>query len=188
VETDFGPRVKLHDYSDSNAHNLETDGNGVVRVKVPPGIRHQGGPVGTGGGFAPRSRRTTQEFQLDDDLGDARSSSPQYGGQAECQRVEDWGAIWAAERSVVKVWVYTDGKRDAELHVYKLDVRGQQSKDQGQVSSTGETSNHRPLYLEFQTDAEGNHQVAAKITNADQAPTWAYWKGEYAAPATSSKF
>jgi hypothetical protein len=89
---------------------------------------------------------------------------------------------------VVKVWVYTDGKRDVELRVYKPDTQGQKSQDQGQFSIIGETSNDRPLYLEFQTDAEGYHQLAAKMTNSNQPPTRAYLKVEYAAPATSNKF
>lgn len=146
------------------------------------------GPVGIGGGFAPQSRRTTQEFQLDDDLGDARSPSPQYGGKLNPGESRTGGAIWAADQSVVKVWVYADGKRDVELRVYKPDVQGQKSKDHGQYSITGETSNDRPLYLEFQTDVEGYHQLAAKISTADQPPTRAYLKVEYAAPPTSNKF
>jgi hypothetical protein len=89
---------------------------------------------------------------------------------------------------VVKVWVYTDGTRDVELRVYKPDAQGKKSQDQGQYSITGETSNDRPLYLEFQTDVEGYHQLAAKITTADQSSTRAYLKVEYAAPVTSNKF
>jgi alpha-amylase len=81
VQTDFGPRVKLHDYSGSNADDLETDANGSVRVAVPPMGYAVWGPAGIGDGFAPQRRRTTQEFQLDDDMGDTRNSSPQYGGK-----------------------------------------------------------------------------------------------------------
>jgi alpha-amylase len=188
VQTDFGSRVKLHDYSGSNAHDLETDANGLVRVAVPPMGYVVWGPAGIDGGFAPQSRRTTQEFQLDDDLGDARSPSPQYGGKLHSGEWRTGGAIWTADQSVVKVWVYTDGTRDVELRVYKPDAQGKKSQDQGQYSITGETSNDRPLYLEFQTDVEGYHQLAAKITTADQSSTRAYLKVEYAAPATSNKF
>lgn len=89
---------------------------------------------------------------------------------------------------MVKVWVYTDGKRDVELRVYQPDAEGKKSTDQGQFSITGETSNDRPLYLEFQAGVEGYHQLAAKITDTNQPPTRAYLKVEYAAPPTSTKF
>ena len=188
VQTDFGPRVKLHDYSGANTHDVETDANGVVRVAVPPMGYAVWGPVGVGGGFAPQRQRTTQEFQLDDDLGDARSPSPQYGGKLNSDAWRTGGAIWSADQSMVKVWVYTDGKRDVELRVYKPDAQGQKSRDQGQFNITGEASNDRPLYLEFQADIEGYHQLAARITDANQPSTRAYLKIEYAAPATSNKF
>ena len=87
---------------------------------------------------------------------------------------------------MVKVWVYTDDKRDVELRVYP-DAQGQKSRDQGQFSITGEASNDRPLYLEFQADVEGYHQLAAKLPTPS-ASTRAYLKVEYTAPATSNKF
>jgi alpha-amylase len=188
VHTDFGPHTKLHDYSGANADDLETDTNGLVRVAVPPMGYAVWGPVGLGGGFTPQRRRTTQEFQLDDDLGDARSPSPRYGGKLNAGEWRSGGAVWTADQSMVKVWVYTDGKRDVELRVYKPDAHGQKSRDQGQFSIVGEASNDRPLYLEFQADVEGYHQLAAKITHSDQPPTRAYLKVEYIAPPTSNKF
>jgi alpha-amylase len=188
VQTDFGPRVKLHDYSGANAHDLETNADGWVQVAVPPMGYAIWGPVGIGGGFAPQSRRTTQEFQLDDDLGDARGPSLQYGGKLDPGAWRTGGAIWTADHSVVKVWVYTDEAREVELRVYKPNTQGQKSKDQGQYSIAGETSNEHPLYLEFQTEAEGYHQLAARITNANQLSTRAYLKVEYAAPPPTNKF
>jgi hypothetical protein len=89
---------------------------------------------------------------------------------------------------MAKVWVYTDGKRDVELRVYKPDAHGQKSRDQGQFSIIGEASNDRPLSLEFQADVEGYYQLAATITDSDQPPTRAYLKVEYSAPPTSNKF
>jgi alpha-amylase len=188
VQTDFGAHVTLHDYSGSNVQALETDSNGWVKVAVPPLRYAVWGPTGVAGGFAPQSRRTTQEFQLDDDLGDARSPSPQYGGKLTPGVWRTGGAIWSADQSVVRVWVYTDGKRTVELRVYKPDAQGQKSQEQGHYSQKGETSNDSALFLEFHTDREGYHQLAATITNADQSPARAYLKVEYAAPATSNKF
>jgi hypothetical protein len=89
---------------------------------------------------------------------------------------------------VVKVWVYTDGKRDVELRVYKPDAHGQKSREQGQFSIAGEASNDRPLYLEFQADVEGYHHLTAKMTDTEQPPTRGYLKVEYIAPPTSDKF
>ena len=96
MQTDFGPRVKLHDYSGANAHDLETDANGLVWVAVLPMGYTVWGPAGMGSGFAPQSRRTTQEFQVDDDFGDARSSSAEGHHQLAAKMTNsNQPATWA---------------------------------------------------------------------------------------------
>jgi alpha-amylase len=188
AQTDFGPNVQLHDYSGSNAEDLRTDHNGWVKVSVPPMGYAIWGPVGIEGGFSPQPRRTTQEFQLDDDLGDSRASSLGYGDKISPGEFRTGGSIWVAADSVVKVWLYTEGQRDVELRVDKPDTRGAKSKDQGQHLKQGSASNDPPLYLEFKADREGYHQLSARIVESQQPPTRAYIKVEYEAPATSEKF
>ena len=188
VQTDFGSHVKIHDYSGSNTNDLTTDDNGWVKVSVPPMGYAVWGPVGIQGGFSPQSQRTIQEFQLNDDLGDFRTSSFGYGGKIRYGEYRTGGSIWVAANSVVKVWVYTEGKRDIELRVDKPDIKGAKSKDQGQYLEKGNGSDNNPLYLEFSADREGYHQLSARIIENDQTPTTAYIKVEYEAPAVSDKF
>jgi alpha-amylase len=188
VQTDFGPHVKLHDYSGATPDTLETDDNSWVRVSVPPMSYAIWGPVGVEGGFAPQARRTVQEFQLDDDLGDSRGSAPGYGGQIRVGEYRTGGAIWVAADSVVKIWLCTDGERQAELRAAKPDVDGAKSLAHGHYSQAGHASNVMPVYLEFTAEREGYHQLSARIAGDTPSPTRAYIQVEYQAPATSEKF
>jgi len=188
VQTDFGAHVKLHDYSGANPADLETDENGWVKVSVPPMRYAIWGPVGLEGGFAPPARRTLQEFQLREDLGDARAPALGYGGNIRPGEYRTGGAIWVAAQSVVKVWLYTDGDRQVELRINKPDMKGAKRNDQGQHQKEGPAANNLPVTLEFTADREGYHQLSARIIDDSQSPTQAYLKVEYEAPATSTKF
>ncbi len=188
VQTDFGSHLKLHDYSGSIINDLTTDDNGWVKVSVPPMGYAVWGPAGIQGGFSPQSRRTIQEFQLDDDLGDSRISSRGYGGKIRYGEYRTGGSVWVAANSAVRIWVYTEGKRDIELRVDKPDMKGAKSKDQGQYLEKGKASDNNPLSFEFSADREGYHQLSAKINESDQTPARAYIKVEYEASAVSDKF
>ena len=188
VQTDFGPEIELHDYSGANTQNLKTDKNGWVKVSVPAMGYVIWGPVGVGGGFSPEARRTVQEFQLDDDLGDSRDTSSKYGGKIRHHKFRTGGSIWADAESTVKVWLFTNGSRDVQVRVYKPDEDGKKSKDDGHIDATGHSSNEEGLFLEFDADREGYYQLSARMTNPDHLPTRAYLKAEYRAPATSEKF
>jgi alpha-amylase len=188
VQTDFGPHVKLHDYSSSNANDLETDDHGWVKVSVPPRGYAVWGPAGLGGGLFSAPLRTVQEFQLDDDLGDSRTPAPGYGGKISGDAYRTAGSIWVAAGSGVKAWLYTEGKRAVELRVEKPDMNGAKSRVEGDYSTSGPASADVPLFLEFRADREGYHQLSARIINGDQGPTKGYLKVEYQAPATSEKF
>jgi alpha-amylase len=188
VETDFGSNVRLHDYSGANRDDRHTDANGWLEVWVPPMGYVVWGPAGVTGGFAPPTRRTTQEFQLDDDLGDARDTSLGYGGKIRAGEFRTAGAVWVAANSAVKIWVYCDGQRDVEIQAYKPSADGAKSTSEGHHSHMGTASNGSAATLEFQADREGYHQLAVRITNDDQDPTRAYVKVEYQAPPQSDKF
>ena len=187
VQTDFGPRVRLHDYSGGNQNDAETDENGRFEISVPPMGYGVWGPAGITGGFAPAARRTVQEFQLDDDLGDGRSPQPGYGGKLEFGKYRTAGSVWAAAGSIVKVWVTTRENRTIELRIAKPKPNGEKDNTEGYFKA-GPAAGDAPLYFEFETDREGYHQLSAKAVEAGQPPIRADIKVEYEAPAVSDKF
>jgi alpha-amylase len=67
------------------------------------------GPSGISGGFSPALKRTTQEFQLDDDLGDSQISALGYGGKITSENFRKAESIWVARNTTVRVSVFTDG-------------------------------------------------------------------------------
>ena len=94
VQTDFAPHTQLHDYSGATSLDLETDDHGWVKVAVPPMSYAVWGPSGVQGGFVPPARRTTQEFQLDDDLGDSRAEHTRLRRQdSTWRRPHRWGHL-----------------------------------------------------------------------------------------------
>ncbi len=188
VATDFGAHAKLHDYSGVHGQDLETDDNGWVNVVVPPAGYVVWGPAGVEGGFSPPPRRTVQEFQLADDLGDSNPQSLGYGGNIRPIDFSTAGAIWAAEDTPVRVWIFTDGERLVELQVHDPDNTGGKSLNEGVQKKVGITSDNEPLLLEFKARREGFHLLTARLTEEAQEPTRAYIKVEYEAPAVSDKF
>ena len=188
VPTSFGPNVRLHDYSGSNPDDVTTDGQGRVTISVPKMSYAIFAPAGFSGGFEPPKRRTTQEFQLDDDLGDGRASALGYGGRIRPAQFRTAGAIWAAAGTPVKVEVFTDEAREVEVRVLNPGEAGDKSTTSGQNDASGPASNTTPLILEFTAEREGYHQLSARLADADAAPTRAYVKVEYEAPAESEKF
>ena len=188
VQTDFGPHVQLHDYSGANRDDRQTDDNGWFEVGVPPMGYVVWGPAGITDGFAPAARRTMQEFQLDDDLGDSRSPSLGYGGKVKAGEFRTAGAVWIAANSSVKVDVYCNGPHDLEVRAFKPMASGAKSSTEGHHAQSALASNGSPVTLTFTSDREGYHQLAVQITNSAQQPTRAYVKVDYQAPATSVKF
>ncbi|MCP4629627.1 MAG: DUF1939 domain-containing protein [bacterium] len=187
VRTDFGPRVQLHDYSGAVTKDAETDENGHFEIAVPPMGYCVWGPAGVSGGFAAASRRTVQEFELDDDLGDSRSPALGYGGKIQTNEYRTAGSVWAAARSIMKVRVSTDEDRSIELRIAKPGVIGEKNNIEGYYKA-GQTARETPLYFEFETDREGYYQLSAKIIAASQLPSRAFIEVDYEAPARTDKF
>jgi hypothetical protein len=173
----------LHDYSGANHEDLTTDSRGWVQVSVPPMSYAIWGPAGIGGGFAPAARRTTQEFQLDDDLGDAAPGSPGYGGRLVANDFRSAGAIWAAAGSVIKVWLYPEDRREVELRIYQPDASGTKSSSTEHYDVSGTSAQDTAAYLEFTSGREGYHQLAARFSGGNRTPVRTYLKVEYEAPA-----
>jgi alpha-amylase len=156
VQTNFGPNVRLHDYSGSMAQEVTTDGNGKVRVSVPPMSYCVWGRTGIAGGFAPASRRTTQEFQMDDDLGDNRAGTLGYGGRLAGDSDRTAGTVWVAAGTRVRVSVFLEGStRAVEVRAHKPDAAtGAKAADQGAHVVQGAAGPAVPLVLDF-TAARG---------------------------------
>ena len=188
IDTDFGPNVALHDYSGSIATDVKTDGQGKLTISVPAKGYCVWGPKGIGGGFAGHPRRTTQEFQMDDDLGDGQADSLRYGGKVVADEMRTAGAIWAAAQSTVKIYVFADAPRTMDLQVSSPMPSGGKARNQGQLGKQGLASRDVPLFLEFVAGREGYYQLEAKLHESNDTGVRAYLKVEYEAPATSSKF
>lgn len=188
IATDFGPGVVLHDYSGSTPNDLTTDAQGNLTVTVPPTTYCVWGARGIGGGFLGHPRRTTQEFQLDDDLGDNTAQSLGYGGKATAGEYHTAGAVWVARGTPVKVWVYADGRRLIDLRVRRPASTGAKAGNQGQQDQQGFAAPDTPLFLQFTADREGYFQLAAKLAQSGDTPTRAYVKVEYEAPRESTRF
>lgn len=188
IDTDFGANFALHDYSGSTSGEPKTDAGGRLTVSVPAKSYCVWGPKGVGGGFQGHPRRTTQEFQMDDDLGDNQAQSLQYGGKLIAGQYRTGGSVWVAANTLVKVWVYADQQCTVDLRVSQPDSSGAKATDQGHHDTQGSAEPHTPLHLEFTADREGYHQPAARLSNETQSPVRAYLKVEYEAPAASTKF
>ncbi len=103
VQTNFGPNVRLTDYSGANSDDIWTDGDGKATIWVPPcdgsNIRRGyavWGPAGIEGGFDPAAITTSQEWEMADDLGDRHPSSLRQGGQLPAGSTD--------LRTVCKLW------------------------------------------------------------------------------------
>ena len=188
VETDFGKNVRLHNYTASDSGDISTNQDGWVQVSVPPMSYAIWAVPGVSGGFAPTSRRTTQEFQLDDDLGDSRSSSSGYGGKLCPGNFRTGGSIWAAENTTIKVELYTEGDNNAEIAVFLPDSNGNKQVNQGSKKKQGPVSNTKPLTLTFNSTREGYYRISARLRENNSVCTRGYLKVNYQAPAVSSKF
>lgn len=187
VETAFGANVALHDYSGSIHDDLKTNADGWVYLQVPPMSYTVLAPPGRSGGFAPTVRRTTQEFQLADDLGDADPAGPGYGGRVCPGEPRTAGAIWVAANTPVRLELYADSTQPVRLSALRPSSDGAKRDNQGGHQNDGQAGPQTPLVLEFIADREGYHQLRAQGLPGG-ACTRAYLKADYQAPRESDKF
>lgn len=188
VATDFGKNVALHNYSASDSGDISTNQDGWVQISVPPMSYAIWAPVGVSGGFSPASRRTTQEFQMADDLGDSDPNSLAYGGKLCAGDFRTAGAIWAAKETDINVNLYADNSINAEIAVFLPDDKGNKQRTQGTRKKQGSASNNQALTLSFKSTREGYYQIAARLKGNSTKCTRAYIKANYQAPAVSDKF
>jgi alpha-amylase len=121
ISTAFPPDTQLHDYSGSRPDDIWTNQDGWVDIAVPPLSYSVWGPAGVKGGFSPPARRTTQQFEMDDDLGDSDPATPQYGGKAIPTTFRNAGAVWPAAGSLVNLYIYSDTPQQIDLQVLQPD-------------------------------------------------------------------
>jgi alpha-amylase len=180
ISTAFFPNTQLHDYSGTCPDDIWTNGDAWVHINQPPLSYSVWGPAGVGGGFAPAARRTTQEFQLDDDLGDANATFG-YGGRAVPGAYRTAGAIWPAAGSRVTVSVYADSPQ-------QVDVQVLMPGNAPVVASSGAAGSSVPLIASAEVAAEGRYVIQARLSAAGAAPARLYLKVDYLGPAASALF
>jgi alpha-amylase len=187
IQTQFGPNVQLKDFMGTVPGPVATDAQGKLTVPpVPKMSVCVWGPadVDVDARLGGNTRRTTQEFQLDDDVGDNQPESLRYGGRLSAD-FRTAGAIWAAKDSIVKVWVTPGEVRETALRVLNPDpASGAKTDTAGRQDKQGTATRDAPLFLEFTAPSEGYYQLTAKLATA-AAPVAARVRVEYAAPATS---
>jgi len=189
VTTNFAPGTVLQDYSGANGTATRTVGaGGVVSIGTPPcdGTAAQGrrgysvwAPVGQGGSaYTPgRAARTTQEWELADDLGDSSCGGLGQGGALPGNSVtaRTAGKIFVrAGRSVDYVLYPEDNNTNTRpLTISLYDAQGQR------VSSATGT---RSIAGAYTPTADGWLTLRVANANATQTGQRAYAQVSYEAP------
>ena len=181
ISTAFPPNTELHDYSGSRPDNIWTNQDAWVEISVPPLSYSVWGPVGVTGGFSPTPKRTLQQFEMDDDLGDSNPKSLGYGGKVIPGVYRTAGAIWPASGSEVNIFVYSDTPQ-------QVDFQAVIPSAAPAVSASGECGPGAPLIAHFKVGTEGRYLLQAKLSKADAAPARIYVKVDYIGPAESKAF
>jgi alpha-amylase len=182
VSTAFPPNTVLHDYSGSRSDEITINADGWGNIAVPPLSYSVWGPTGVTGGFSPAPRRTVQQFEMDDDLGDNDAASPQYGGKAISGTWRKAGSIWPAAGSQVNIFVYSDTPEQIDLMV--VPPHGSPALPQ----QSGQSTPSVPFMVSITVKQEGGHLIQARLSTAGAAPARIYVKVDYIGPANSDLF
>jgi alpha-amylase len=182
VSTAFFPNTQLHDYSGSVQEDIWTNQDGWAYIAVPPCSYSVWGPAGITGGFSPAVRRTVQQFEMADDLGDNDPATPQYGGYAIPGAYRNAGAIWPAAASQVNLSVYADAPQQVELLIQAP------ARAASIPAVAGVATPTIPLVISFAVEVEGRHLLTAKLSSPGDPPARLYVKVDYLGPAVSTAF
>jgi alpha-amylase len=180
VSTAFQPNTQLHDYSGTCSWDLSTNADGWVSINQPPLSYSVWGPVGVTGDFAPTQRRTVQQFEMDDDLGDNNSTFG-YGGKAIPGTFRLVGAIWPAAGSLVNLSVYADAPQQVDLEML---MPGSAPI----AASSGAATPTIPLDISVNIPLESSYILQARLSNPGSPPARLYVKADYLGPAISTLF
>lgn len=182
VNTDFAPGTVLKDYSgNSGSWTYTVPGDKRVLVNVPPSNAAYGGYVIIGptgydnNSFNPAQRSTTQEWEMDNDLGDSNTKSLQQGGAlpAGSAALRTAGRIFVESGKVITANLYpTNTTRSHTINVYN---------SAGTIVKT--VAGVGTLTATYTASATGWYTLKAKHTSASSAPLEKIWiKASYTAP------
>jgi alpha-amylase len=187
ISTAFFPNTRLHDYSGSRPDDIWTNQDAWVEIAVPPLSYSVWGPAGITGGFDPSPRRTVQQFELDDDLGDSNPDPlcPRYGGKAIPTIFRTAGAIWPAPNSEVNISIYSDTPQQVD---FQVELAGAAAGTPAALAKSGQSAPNVPFAATLAVGAEGRYLLLAKLSLAAAPPARLYVKVDYIGPATSVLF
>jgi alpha-amylase len=147
VQSDFAQGTVLQDYSGANGIATATVGaNGWVEINTPPcdGSANQGrrgysiwAPQGIGNNKNLGERKTTQEWELANDLGDSHSNSLQQGGALPSNSLDERyvGRIYVESGKAVDYELFPeDGNQELEILLYDNTTLLDSKKGKGVVS------------------------------------------------------
>ncbi len=167
VQTSWSDGTVLVDYSGSNTGTAIVYGGGKVDVSIPPcnGTAPLGrrgysiwAPQGIVQNYLRPAKRITQEWEMDNDLGDKHNNSLQQGGKTpdnslECRLI---GRVFAKSGETIQLEVYP-GTGISELHVDILD---------GQCQAVASTSGIGPLNYSWIPLTSGWYNFRLRNTNS----------------------
>lgn len=179
ISTAFFPNTQLHDYSGTCPGDIWTNSDAWVHIIQPPLSYSVWGPAGIPDSFAPTPRRTIQQFEMDDDLGDNNATFG-YGGRAVTGSFRVAGAIWPAAGSQVNVTVYADAPQQVDFQMLVPNAAPV-------IASSGTAGPSSPLVASTNVPAEGRYVLQARLSTAG-APARLNVKVDYMGPAVSALF
>jgi alpha-amylase len=180
IATAFFPNTQLHDYSGTCTSDIWTNADGWVHINQPPLSYSVWGPAGVTGGFEPAGRRTIQQFEMDDDLGDNNATFG-YGGKAVPSAFRVAGSIWPAAGSTVNISVYADTPQQVNLQMLMPGAAPI-------AAPSGAATPTVPLTASVPVAVEGRYVLQAQLSAAGAAPARLYIKVDYLGPAKSILF
>ncbi len=180
ISTAFFPNTQLHDYSGTCPDDIWTNSDAWVNINQPPLSYSVWGPAGVPDGFAPAPRRTVQQFEMEDDLGDNNATFG-YGGRAISGTFRTAGAIWPAAGSQVNVSIYADTPAQIDFQILAPD-------DPPVGASSGTAGPSVPLLSGAPIADEGRYILQARLSTPGAAPAHLYVKVDYLGPASSTLF
>ena len=180
ISTAFSPNTQLHDYTGTCPGDRWTNADAWVEINQPPLSYSIWGPSGITGGFAPTPRRTVQQFEMDDDLGD-NNATFSYGGKAIPGTFRVAGAIWPAAGSQVNISVYADAPQQIDLQMLMPGIAPI-------LTAGGAAAPTIPLAASANVPQEGRYILQAQLSNANTPPARLYVKVDYMGPAHSALF
>ncbi|MFN5418575.1 MAG: alpha-amylase family glycosyl hydrolase [Flavobacteriia bacterium] len=185
VQTSWADGTVLYDYSGAHGTGTATVyGGGRVDISIPPcnGTAAAGrkgycvwAPQGIDTNYVRPSKRITQEWEMDNDLGDSHASSLVQGGKTpnvstDCRVV---GRIFADQNQIINLNLYPEDNTKS-MTLVLLD------KDCVPLDSVSGFGN---LALNYTPSVSSWYTMRIRNTTATQAGQKCWVKAEYQAPA-----